>query len=143
MESVSEPDLSDEDVASPMAIGEDDEELLAETETLTLESPIVSPSRPTTLPTKDEDEWVGGSSLPIVTNHDRSDTPTSVPVLIEKPSMEVMNGMSGGVGDHEAVREDMDEMTDMENPRRVAPGVRIMMRQRTDSWVKPDKPTDM
>lgn len=159
MESVSEPDLSDESGSPPVRHGEDDEELLAETKELTLEPTIGIRSLqiPIPLSSQLEDEWESPSSFPRA-NHliDRSLTPNSAPVLVETPTdmpqgtVSLPNGQKRVleepvVREPEAVEdellEDTDIMADMGSPRRPAPGVRGM-RQRTDSWVKPDRPDD-
>jgi cysteine protease ATG4 len=169
LESVSEPDLSDEDgVARPIP-GGDEEELLADPELVTLDTRPTLRQAPRV--SVEEEEWDAPSPIPILGGViDRSATPNSIPVLVERPSMDMPKnaipaspslgrGQSGN-GDGRALmdegedksggerggreeEEDMATSMDMGQPRRPTQGPRGMMRQRTDSWVKPERPDDI
>lgn len=154
LESVSEPEFSDGDGHVPVPVHSGtNKALLADTASLGLEDRGISIQQKPKV-TGEEDDWEAPSSYPVPLGIiDRSATPNSIPVLVERPSLDMpKNAPSSSNGDHreargaeaeeEGVGEEEDVVEDTGTAKRVAPGVRVMMRQRTDSWVKPDRPDD-
>lgn len=146
--------MSDEEEVIPSVPGMDDDELVSRTAGLNLASSRDF-SRSLRLE-KVEDDWDGPSSTSGIEGViDRTATPSSIPVLVERPSMDMPKNAitpasrtinsseevdTGGNVDGEETEGEETVKERSKGFARPVPGVRGMERQRTDSWVKPDRP---
>jgi cysteine protease ATG4 len=147
LESVSEPELSDGSSARRTTPEEADEEVLVEPDEQNTAGQMATSAGP--LPSEGRGEQHGGTSAIFSgAAHliGRSTTPNSIPVMVERPSTDMPQNVGREVTatlrTEDGGLEGEDVMTDIDGPQR--PHAREpMLRHRTDSWVKPDRPDDV